>query len=182
MNFSYLSSVLDLYLVNEKNGTLVIEVLNQENFVKIDFSYSTSVLNKTFVKIPKDTFFSNLDTLITKISNNSQLIKNELKNNNNQNSYFVQFSNSRSILFLGFNNEELNKLVGYFSGTEVKSMENQITVSDKELTESYDNTLETNHKKFAFSMGFASYITIFLTAFWLLDILMIALWIFKTLR
>ena len=181
MNFSYLYSVLDLYLINEKNGTLVIEVLNKENIVKIDFSYSTSVLNKTYVKIAKDSFFDNLDMLVKKIQADSQVVKNEIKKAENQDNYYVEFTNSRSILFLGFKDNELNRIIAYFTGSKV--IEEPKQVADKEIVESYNDTFETHQKKsFAFSMGFASYLTIFLTAFWLLDIFMIALWVFKTLK
>ena len=51
MNIGYLLSILDLYLLKEKNGSLIIEVDNILDLVKVNFSYSFDSSNKTFVKI-----------------------------------------------------------------------------------------------------------------------------------
>ena len=59
MTIGYLLSVLDLYLLKEKNNTLLIQVDNKENLVKFNFTYSFDSINQTFVKIDKDLFFNN---------------------------------------------------------------------------------------------------------------------------
>ena len=64
MTISYLLSILDLYLLKEKDSQLLIEVDNEENLVRFNLTYSFDSINKTFVKVNKDLFFTNLKEII----------------------------------------------------------------------------------------------------------------------
>ena len=85
MTISYLLSILDLYLLKEKDNELLIEVDNEENIVRFNFTYSFDSINKTFVKINKDLFFTYLKEIILKIQSNLKLKeeKYEIKNTKN---------------------------------------------------------------------------------------------------
>jgi hypothetical protein len=187
MNISYLLSVLDLYLLNEKNNSLIIEVINNNNnnnnnnLVKVNFSYSTSSLNKTFIKIDKSIFFQNIGHFLEKVQGNLLVIDESIKNINNQNNYIVTFNGNRKLFFVNFSDIELNKIRLGFKDLKSEFMFNKIEIKDDK---SYDKKLEENRSnaKLKFSMGFSTYITLFITAIWFLDIFMIALWIFKTIR
>ena len=78
MTISYLLSILDLYLLKEKDNELLIEVDNEENLVRFNLTYSFDSINKTFVKINKDLFITNLKEIILKIQSNLKL-KEELE-------------------------------------------------------------------------------------------------------
>ena len=47
MNIGYLLSILDLYLIKEKNSSLIVEVDNRESLVKVDFCYSFCIYYHT---------------------------------------------------------------------------------------------------------------------------------------
>ena len=64
MSISYLLSILDLYTMKEKNSSLIIEVLNNEDLVKVNFCYTNDTFNKTFFKVSKDVLFTNLKFLM----------------------------------------------------------------------------------------------------------------------
>ena len=177
MNISYLLSILDLYLMNELNKYLIVEVLKKENLIKIDFSYSNSLQNKTYVKLDKDSFLNNLEYFFEKLKSHLE-IKEEKKENN---SYNIIFSNNREIRFINFTDEEL-KIIRDKLNMKTDFSFNNI-LEDNKLENTYDSMYKENSKnKFIFSMGFSSFITIFLTAIWFLDIFLIALWIFKLLK
>ncbi len=176
MNISYLLSVLDLYLLNEKEKSLVINILDKENLVKIDFSYNINSPNKTFLKIDKNIFFENINYFLNKIQSNLEIKEEGIDNK----IYKVIFDNNRQISFINFTQEELEIIRKSFkTNTEF----NFDKINLKKDDNSFNNILEKNIKtQTKFSMGFGTYITIFLTAIWFLDIFMIALWIFKAMR
>ena len=96
MSISYLLSILDLYTMKEKNNSLIIEVLNNEDLVKVNFCYTNDTFNKTFVKVSKDVLFTNLKFLMEKIEPSLEVLNEKLLNNN----YEVIFKNKRKISFL----------------------------------------------------------------------------------
>ena len=171
MSISYLLSILDLYTMKEKNNSLIIEVLNNEDLVKVNFCYTGDTSNKTFVKVSKDVFFTNLKFIVEKLEPNLEVLNENLLNNN----YEVIFKNKRKISFLRFSKEEIQKIRANLNIVEEK-------VEDKKETNFYDEQFLKNKNtslKISLSMGFSNYMVLFISAIWFLDILMIALLVFK---
>lgn len=170
MTIGYLLSVLDLYLLKEKNNTLLIQVDNKENLVKFNFTYSFDSINQTFVKIDKDLFFNNLDEIVKKIIGNLELVKENLETKNNKNIYTLNYSSKRIVTFVGFNKDEMVKIRDKFNLKESFSFDI--------LKDTYDNKLLVN-SNLKLQLGFSSYMSLFLSSIFLLDVLMISLWVFK---
>ena len=171
MSISYLLSILDLYTMKEKNNSLIIEVLNNEDLVKVNFCYTGDTSNKTFVKVSKDVFFTNLKFIVEKLEPNLEVLNENLLNNN----YEVIFKNKRKISFLKFSKEEIQKIRANLNIVEEK-------IDDKKETNFYDEQFLKNKNtslKISLSMGFSNYMVLFISAIWFLDILMIALLVFK---
>ena len=171
MSISYLLSILDLYTMKEKNSSLIIEVLNNEDLVKVNFCYTGDTSNKTFVKVSKDVFFTNLKFIVEKLEPNLEVLNENLLNNN----YEVIFKNKRKISFLKFSKEEIQKIRANLNIVEEK-------IDDKKETNFYDEQFLKNKNtslKISLSMGFSNYMVLFISAIWFLDILMIALLVFK---
>lgn len=176
MNVSYLLSVLDLYLMKEKDFKTVIQVNNIENVVKFEFSYSFDLNNKTFVKIPKELFFENIKCIIEKIQGNLEVEEETFLNINSKPMYTFLFRNKRKIVFINFLEEELHLIRNHFSNLTMDYK--SLLVSDTKDTY-YDKIKELPKTKLSYSFGFTSYLTLILTSVWFLDIFMISLFIFK---
>lgn len=173
MNVGYMMSILDLYLMKEKNGTLIIEVDNIEEIVKVKFCYAFDSTNKTFVKLDKKLFFDNINYFLKKVQGNLIVQTENLTTLNNKKIYKLVFDSNRCLSFVNFQNTEL-KLIRE-NLTNLKSdftLDSEINNYDTKLTQNKQTSL-------AFSMGFSSYLTLFLTSILFLDIFMISLWVFK---
>lgn len=171
MTISYLLSILDLYLLKEKDSQLLIEVDNEENLVRFNFTYSFDSINKTFVKINKDLFFTNLKEIILKIQSNLKLKEEKYEIKNNKNIYTFNYEERRIITFIGFSKKEMLKIRESFNDLSDNF--------DFNINDSYDQILVNKPEKLQFSMGFSNYMSLFLSSIFFLDILMISLWIFK---
>ena len=180
MGINYFLSILDLYSVKETDSPLIIEVLNKNDTIKIDFSYESSYLNKTFVNLNKDVFFNNLKFIINKIQNNKDIISENLDENYY---YKVELENKTRITFINFESNDLQMIRNKFNSTNLDFTLTELDLNVKEDKETYDEIYNENkNTNLRFSFGFSSFITIFLTAIWFLDIFMIALWIFKIIK
>ena len=171
MDISYLLSVLDLYLLKEKNSKIVVQVNNLENTVRVEFSYSSDLNNTTFVKISKESFFLNLKFILSKIENSLKVTKEDISE---ENKYSLIFSNERKIIFVNFKIDDIKLIKSY--------LEIQETSNNLVLDESYDLKLENikvNKLRLA-NLGFSSYLTLLLTSVWFLNVFVISLWIFKS--
>ena len=171
MTISYLLSILDLYLLKEKDSQLLIEVDNEENLVRFNITYSFDSINKTFVKINKDLFFTNLKEIILKIQSNLKLEEEKFVIKNNKNIYTFNYEEKRIITFVGFSKKEMLKIRESFNDLSDNF--------DFNINDSYDQILVNKPEKLQFSMGFSNYMSLFLSSIFFLDILMISLWIFK---
>ena len=177
MNISYLISVLDLYL-KKTNEHLNIEIIKYDEYIKFNFFYDSSSINKTYISVDKESFNKFSKILFRKIQKNDDILEELIDDNNN---YIVKFKN-RTISLSWFEKNELETIRSYFDTKKEFSFNKVSTVKDSLDTSTYDDKLVNKNQKFAFSMGFSSFITIFLSAIWFLDIFMIALWIFKSLK
>ena len=175
MNISYLLSVIDLYL-KKAYEELNIDVIKYDGYVKFNFFYKSSSINKTYISIDNDTFERFSKTIFQNIQKKSPIDEELIDDNNN---YIIKMKN-KIITFSWFTNDELEKIRKNFNTTN-EFIFNKIE-NNKKIEKYEDKLLNSNNNKFAFSMGFSSFITIFLTAIWFLDIFMIALWIFKVFR
>lgn len=173
MNISYLLSILDLYLLKEKNSTLVIEVDNILEIVKVKFYYSFDSSNKTFVKIDKKLFFDHILEFLQKIQGNLRVEGETLKTINNQPVYELVFTKQRKLSFINFTSDEMQLI-----RKNLNNLETEFDFKIEEIT--YDQQLVINkNNKLSFSMGFSSYVVLITTSVLFLDIFMISLWIFK---
>ena len=94
----------------------------------------------------------------------------------------MNFKN-RKVTYSWFEKEELKNIRNNFNvNNKDFSFDTINTIEEVKDTFKYEDKLTNKNQKFAFSMGFSSFITIFLSAIWFLDIFMIALWIFKALK
>ena len=171
MTISYLLSILDLYLLKEKDNELLIEVDNEENLVRFNLTYSFDSINKTFVKINKDLFFTYLKEIILKIQSNLKLKEEKYEIKNTKNIYTFNYEERRIITFIGFSKKEMLKIRESFNDLSDNF--------DFNINDSYDQILVNKPEKLQFSMGFSNYMSLFLSSIFFLDILMISLWIFK---
>lgn len=191
MNTSYLLSVLDLYLAKEQNGNMIIEVEDIGNFIKFNFSYTFDHTNRTSIKVDKTEFMGRIGEFISKIQNNIGISKENLVNLNNQKIYTIDLSTGRKISFMNFTDDNINLIRSSFKNMPAKVLEktpvnvpalDNLVIDVDEEEENYEQILEKNTRtRPAFSLGFTSFATLFITAIWFLDIFMIALWIFKAL-
>ncbi|MBQ8892720.1 MAG: hypothetical protein IJ068_07665 [Bacilli bacterium] len=176
MNISYLLNILDLYLLKEKNDPLIVEVHKKNNLIKVEFSYLSTYVNKTFVKLDEEVFFSDIKNILSKIQGNLFINNEEL----NDDTYKITLENNRQIRFIGFDVPTLESIRHNFSNLNTGFVFKQI---EEENNITYDEIYQENKElRPSFSFGFSSFITIFLTSIWFLDIFMIALWIFKATR
>lgn len=173
MNVSYLLSVLNLYLEKEKDLCLTVNILNISDIVKVDFSYNNSQ-NRTYVKLNKKIFFENINLFINTVQKEMDVIEEDYNNN----IYNITFSNNQKLSFKNFSYEEL-KIIR----NNIKTKNEFVFEKVENSQISYNEIYKENSKyKLSFQMGFTGFMTIFLSAIWFLDIFMIALWIFKTLK
>jgi len=178
MNISYLISVLDLYL-RKTNEQLNIEIIKYDDYIKFNFFYDSSSINKTYISVDIDSFEKFSKILFSKIQKSEDIIEERVDENNN---YIINFKN-RIVTFSWFKKEELENIRKYFDVNDKDfSFDRVHTKEESNNLEKYEDKLTNKNQKFAFSMGFSSFITIFLSAIWFLDIFMIALWIFKVLK
>ena len=178
MNISYLISVLDLYL-KKTNEQLNIEIIKYDDYIKFNFYYYSSSINKTYISVDKDSFWKFSKILFSKIQKNEDIIEELIDENNN---YIMNFKN-RKVTYSWFEKEELKNIRNNFNvNNKDFSFDTINTIEEVNDTIKYEDKLTNKNQKFAFSMGFSSFITIFLSAIWFLDIFMIALWIFKALK
>ena len=176
MNLSYLLSVIDLYL-KKSYEELNIEVIKYDGYVKFNFFYKSSSINKTYISIDTNTFWTFANTIISKIQKKDNVLEELIDDNK---TYIVKINKNRVISFSWFTREELEQIRGNFNTNNRVFNFDQIETQE----EKYEDILTNNKSnyKYAFSMGFTSFITVFLSAIWFLDIFMIALWIFKALK
>ena len=177
MNISYLISVLDLYL-KKTNEQLNIELIKYNDYIKFNFFYDSSSINKTYISVDKESFNKFSKILFRKIQKNDDIQEELIDEDNN---YIVKFKN-RKVSFSWFEKEELETIRSYFDTNNDFSFNNIHTKEEINDIEKYEDKIINKNQKFAFQMGFSSFMTIFLSAIWFLDIFMIALWIFKSLK
>ena len=175
MNASYLISVLDLYL-KKTNENLNIEIIKYDDYVKFNFFYDSSSISKTYISVDTDSFWRFAKILFIKMQKKEEILDEKIDEDNN---YVVSFKN-RILTFSWFNKEELKAIRSNF---EVKNKDFSFDIIETEnADEKYEDKVVNKKPRFAFSMGFSSFITLFLSAIWFLDVFMIALWIFKSLN
>ena len=111
MNISYLLNILDLYLLKEQDDPLIIDVHKKNNLIKLEFSYLSKYVNKTFVKLDEEVFFSDIKNILNKIQGNLHILHEEI----NENVYQVTFDNKRQIRFIDFDIPTLESIRHNFS-------------------------------------------------------------------
>ncbi len=74
MNISYLISVLDLYL-KKTNEQLNIEIIKYNGYIKFNFYYDSSSINKTYISVDNDSFEKFSKILFSKIQKNDVIIE-----------------------------------------------------------------------------------------------------------
>ncbi len=194
MNMAYLLSVLDLYLNKERSGNTIVEIKNQNDLVEVSLSYSFDHINKTILKVSKSEFQSRVLELITKMKGDKEIEKEGLVMYGMDKIYNINFLIGRKLSFINFDDSDLklmgcnlvnvtNNIVSEIVTPKVENVENIVIEDVDEIDNNYEELMNKNKKtRFAFSLGFSSFATLFIIAIWFLDIFMIALWIFKAMR
>ena len=80
MNISYLISVLDLYL-RKTNEQLNIEIIKYDDYIKFNFFYDSSSINKTYISVDIDSFERFSKILFSKIQKSEDIIEERVDEN-----------------------------------------------------------------------------------------------------
>ena len=164
---------------------LIIYILCYLDYKREDFTLSSgltgkgnSLLFKTIdvTKVYLDSEEVSIDLLqdiINKYKGDSIVIDDKYKIENERKTchYESLLSNGRKLIFKYFSLEEANLLRNIIYNISLDNSELRINVDKKEQDIPYNLRLK--------QAGFSTFITIFLIALWLVDIIVIALWIFK---
>jgi hypothetical protein len=172
MNKDYLYNVLNLYLNQEKINT-TLTIVKGFSYIFI-FGIEDETIDVTKVYLDsEEVSIDLLQDIINKYKGDSIVIDDKYKIENERKTchYESLLSNGRKLIFKYFSLEEANLLRNIIYNISLDNNELRINVDKKEQDIPYNLRLK--------QAGFSTFITIFLIALWLVDIIVIALWIFK---
>ena len=174
MDIENLYKVMLLYLSKEDNCSSILSITKYNEVVDFSFSMTNYPEDITIVTISKDKVDADLlIDLIHKFKGDLLVIDDKYKFNKEKNicKYESTFNTGRKIIFNNFKLEEVNFLRNVIYNIDIYDNDIRIELEEKEEEIPYNARLRVS--------GFSSYITIFLVALAALDIIMVALWIFK---
>lgn len=178
MNSDYLHSIIKLYLSreNEKNKTN-LAITKQKDKVQFSFNMKQGSLDKTDVQIPFDNINVELGIILDQFKKDLMIIDEKYKYDKVAGTcyYYVLFKNGRTLSFDGFSVLELNNIRNLLYGININKEEIRVSEIDEEKQMVYKPQLKLQQA------GFSSYGALFLTVLFFADVLVIALWIFKSL-
>lgn len=176
MNIDYLYSIFDLYLHNEKSDKKTNFCLTKkEDTIECSFNMVSDDSEKTEFSLPYEDVMKQLGNILYRFKEDIMIIdeKYNVNNANNTCFYHVLFQNGRTLTFDGFSMVELNNIRNVLYGININKEELRVNSVNEEKEMVYKPKLRLQQA------GFTSYVTLFLVALFLVDILVIALWIFK---
>ncbi len=177
MNRDYLYSILNLYLKKEANNKKVFLTIKKlDDNVEFNFNMKKGASDKTTFSISYDEYNECLLDFLNKYKEELLVIdeKYNYDNMNNTCYYYVLFNSGRSISFNGFSVLEMNNVRNMLYDIQINQEEIRLD-TNKEKQMVYQPRLRLQQA------GFSSYATLFLIVIFFADVLVIALWIFKSL-
>ena len=176
MNIDYLYSIVDLYEKKEKpDQKTFLNIRKLADNIEFSFNMKKDDVDKTNFMIPFEEYSSHLTDFLKRYKADLMIIdeKYNYDNINGTCYYYVLFNTGRSISFKGFSVFEMNTVRNTLYDIKLRQNEVRITAINEEKKMPYQPRLRLQEA------GFSSYTTIFLIAIFFVDILVIALWIFK---
>ncbi len=176
MNIDYLYSIFDLYLHNEKqNKKTNFYLTKKEDTIECSFNMGEDDTEKTEFSLPYEDVMKQLGNILNTFKEDILIIdeKYNVDNQNNTCYYHVLFQNGRTLTFDGFSMLELNSIRNVLYNININKEELRVSNIGEEKEMAYKPRLRLQQA------GFTSYVTLFLVALFLVDVLVIALWIFK---
>ena len=178
MDSDYLYSIVNLYLRNEtdsKKTALNIKKLDDQ--VEFNFDMNEKNSEKTNFLMPYDMYRAHLNNFLNLYKQELLVIDEKYKSNKETNicDYYVQFKNGRSISFSGFSILEMNDIRNILFNIEINKNEIRMDGIDEEKHMVYQPRLRLQQA------GFSSMATLFMVIIFFADLLVIILWIVKSL-
>lgn len=176
MDINYLYSVLSLYLVQEDENKVIINLTKLDDNIKFSFSNQKNINDITTFNIKYTEMMeeNNLREFLCKFK--SQILVKDEKYSydqvNNKGYYLLVLNNGREISFKDFDINEINKIRNLFYNNTDSSKE----IILKETNISHEETKQKPVLRLQ-EQGFASYLTIMLIGFCFIAIFLIVLFV-----
>ncbi len=174
MDIDNLYKVMKLYLDKEDNGAAILTITKYSDVVDFSFSMTNYPEDLTIVSVNK----ANVDVdllinVIRSFKGDLLVIDDKYDFNKEKNicKYESIFNTGREIIFKNFKLEEVNFLRNVIYNIDIYDNDIRIELEEEKEEIPYNARLRVS--------GYSSYITIFLVALAAIDIIMVALWIFK---
>lgn len=178
MNLSYFMSVLELYLNKEKEYKTNLSISKYPNSrVMVNFTMNHDLNETTSFYLEYDSFMEkdNLCLVLDKYKANLIIIdeKYEYDKLHETCYYCIMLSNSRILSFKNFSLEEVNYIRNLVYDIKYNPNEIKIILDEEQKNGYYQP------RKLLGETGFVNYLTMFTIVIWLLNVLIISLWVFK---
>ncbi len=175
MNIDYLYSVIDLYLKNENEHSKTnLNIQKADNNIQFSFTMKEDNPDKTTFYLPIDLVNNYWYYLLNRYKKDLLIIDEKYEYDKVKNTcyYYVLFKNGRIISFNGFSIVEINGLRNCLYSIRINEEEIRINLEPEKET-LYQPMLSLQHA------GFSTFKTIFFITLFILDILVISLWVCK---
>ena len=176
MNKDYLYSILNLYLkMEDEHKKTVLNITKKEEEIEFSFTMNIEVEDKTEFVIPIDIYRDTIIDFLIKYKEDLMIIDEKYSYNNDNNScnYRILFKNGRILSFKGFSILDMNNIRNMLFDIKINQEEMRVSSIDEKKEMAYKPRLSLQQA------GFSSYASLFLIVLFFVDILVIALWIFK---
>ena len=177
MNIDYLYSIINLYLKRESDvKRTILNIRKQNDQVECSFNMKTVKDDKTTFTVPYEDFNKSINEIVTRFKQ-ELIIIDEKYNYDNENStcyYYVLFNTGRVISFDGFTILEMNNIRNSLYNIKINKEEIRVDDVSSEKEMAYKPRIRLQEA------GFSSYATLLLMVMFFIDILVITLWVIKT--
>lgn len=178
MNISYFMSVLDLYLSKEKEHKTNLTIIKYHaEKIKVNFTMNHDLNEKTSFFVGYDNFMENDNFCQFLESYKRNMIVIDEKYEYDKLSevcfYSITLSNGRILSFNNFSLNEVNKIRNLVHNINFRPEEIKIKLDDEEKYGYYKPNVLLGQ------VGFVSFLTFFVIIIAIVNIFIIALWIFK---
>ncbi len=175
MNIDYLYSIVNLYLKKETNNKkTILNIKKSTDTVEFSFNMNKDNEDKTTFVIPYDEYIKEVFTFL-KLYKEKLMIIDEKYDYNNATCtcyYYVLFNSGRCISFNGFSILEMNNVRNILY--DIKINQEEVRLENKKKEMAYKPRLRLQQA------GFSSYATLFLMVIFFLMVLVLSLWVFKS--
>ena len=177
MNIEYLYGIIDLYLKNEdEHNKANLNIQKKDNKIEFNFTMRKDNPDKTTFMLPLEMVNKYWYDFLNKFKDEQMIIDERYDYDKVKETcyYYVLFKNGRIISFNDFTIMEVNSLRNCLYTIRIDQEEIRVNLDDKkEMAYQPKLNLQT--------AGFSSFKTIFFITLFILDILVLSLWICKLL-